>query len=498
MDAKRERRIHWLVRVLVPLHLLQHGTKAFPMIDKGDIGVPVKMWSRWIVEFSRALHEFGSLPDPPGVPPEQQGAGTLAGERILRLALSRRPLREVEACCSDALRNLAELGHDLDDGSLRNYDRPWGIRHYFEIVEARLLELDEVRSIQGVATQRAQIEIKAIDDGAPRPELGILEAIPRGPQVTSDASLASKEVQRVQSEMPSPATHAGGQHPLHAEILHFMESMYWPFCREKINKWKFVGIAKPFRVTDFAGREIAFEGVRFDGAPRVVFWGGFVEPFLKDLIRRCVAHAVRLADNRGLERAGALGEARSVLSSMVTWAYHAMDQVELIQLNRGRETIRSRTLPPIQRTDSRPMVERMRAVIDEMIAGCPAVRPARLTASAEASVSNTGPTPSAEPRGPASASREKVAARSHGRRNLSDGQQNVLTALLDMGAVDRDMRKSASEVASRATGSYSKSTTRDRLAELRTLGLVGIVRGLKGGSFLTAAGRKRAERKRKT
>jgi DNA-binding IscR family transcriptional regulator len=69
-----------------------------------------------------------------------------------------------------------------------------------------------------------------------------------------------------------------------------------------------------------------------------------------------------------------------------------------------------------------------------------------------------------------------------------------LLALHELRAFDRDTRKSAPEIAFAATGSHSKSSTRDRLQELHDLDLVRTVRGVKGGSYLTPAGKHRAER----
>lgn len=181
--------------------------------------------------------------------------------------------------------------------------------------------------------------------------------------------------------LPSQAD--DGPHPLHAEIRHFMEEMYRPFCLEKINKWISVGIAKPFRVTDYFGREIVIQGVGFEGSPRRLFWGGFAEPFLKDFIRKTIEHAVRLADDRGIERAGALLEARRLLRSMVTWAFHSMRKVEINHLNRPRQTNASRNPPPIRWTDTAPLVARMNAFVDEIVNGWPP-GPTRTSSSAGA------------------------------------------------------------------------------------------------------------------
>ena len=173
------------------------------------------------------------------------------------------------------------------------------------------------------------------------------------------------------TDPPSTSPADSGRSPLFAELQIFVEQLYGPFRRDKIDSWKFVGIAKPFRMTDFYGKPISYEGILFDGSPRDVFWGGFAEPFLKDIFLKSIAHAAKLADERGIDREAAFSDIRGLMRMVVRGTYLGMRKVEINQLNRGRQTILSRKLPPIRWTDWEPMEARMYALVDELLAGWP-------------------------------------------------------------------------------------------------------------------------------
>ncbi len=173
--------------------------------------------------------------------------------------------------------------------------------------------------------------------------------------------------------MTNPAPDAApadqGPSPLHAELEHRVYQFYRPFLNDKVIRWMFAGTNCDARVTDFYGKDVYIGRVAFDGSIKDRFWGEFVEPFLQDFIVKFVAEAVRLAEERGVERAAALRDAQGLLRMIVRGTYRHMEKVEHNQLNRDRQTILTRKLPPIRWTDPQPMVDRMNRFLDAILAG---------------------------------------------------------------------------------------------------------------------------------
>ncbi len=51
--------------------------------------------------------------------------------------------------------------------------------------------------------------------------------------------------------------------------------------KQKVTPWSFLTAGPPFRIKSFDGKQIAYEGVGFEGSPRQVFWSRYIEPFLE-------------------------------------------------------------------------------------------------------------------------------------------------------------------------------------------------------------------------
>ena len=51
--------------------------------------------------------------------------------------------------------------------------------------------------------------------------------------------------------------------------------------RAQVEPWNFM--RQRLRVQAFGGKSISYEGVEFEGSPRLVFWSRYIEPFLEDL-----------------------------------------------------------------------------------------------------------------------------------------------------------------------------------------------------------------------
>ena len=84
----------------------------------------------------------------------------------------------------------------------------------------------------------------------------------------------------------------------------------------------------PFRVKMFDGKQIAYEGVGFEGSPRTVFWGRYIEPFLENLCVTEIAAAVTMAKERGVDGRLLLPEAQNLLSAGCRRVFASMADVD--------------------------------------------------------------------------------------------------------------------------------------------------------------------------
>lgn len=84
-----------------------------------------------------------------------------------------------------------------------------------------------------------------------------------------------------------------------------------------------------------------------------------------------------------------------------------------------------------------------------------------------------------------------------GEEPLSQRAKDVLVAMLQLGAIDSDSRKSTQEITVEAFGKcYDANSLKSVMAELKTRRLIDSKRGSGGGCWLTERGRARAEKLR--
>jgi hypothetical protein len=93
--------------------------------------------------------------------------------------------------------------------------------------------------------------------------------------------------------------------------------------------------AQGLRTTNFSGKPVGYQGVTFDGTPRVVFWGDFFEPFMYDAARQSLDWVIASCRERHLEPDNYLSEATGLLGVLITKAYEEMARTDQILRGRG-------------------------------------------------------------------------------------------------------------------------------------------------------------------
>lgn len=98
--------------------------------------------------------------------------------------------------------------------------------------------------------------------------------------------------------------------------------------KQQVTPWSFLTAGPPFRVKTFDGRQIAYEGVGFEGSPSTVFWSRYIEPFLEDLCISEITAAVSMAKERGVDARLLLPEVQVLLSAGFRKVYAHMADVD--------------------------------------------------------------------------------------------------------------------------------------------------------------------------
>jgi hypothetical protein len=98
--------------------------------------------------------------------------------------------------------------------------------------------------------------------------------------------------------------------------------------KQQVTPWFFLTAGPPFRIKYFDGKQIAYEGIAFDGSARDVFWSRYIEPFLEDLCISEITTAVSMAKERGVDGRLLLPELQVLLSSGCHKVYTHMADVD--------------------------------------------------------------------------------------------------------------------------------------------------------------------------
>lgn len=115
-----------------------------------------------------------------------------------------------------------------------------------------------------------------------------------------------------------------------------------------------------FRIKSFNGREIAYQGVAFEGSPRHVFWSRYIEPFLEHLYISEIEAAVSMCHERYVDAKLLLPEVQDLLTAGVKKVFENMAEVD--------QRLRGKGYPEkINRQSVANYIQRMEAFVTERI-----------------------------------------------------------------------------------------------------------------------------------
>jgi len=125
--------------------------------------------------------------------------------------------------------------------------------------------------------------------------------------------------------------------PFYVIFGQLVENEWENLKRKQLTPWNFIGAGGQFRISDFYGKIINFGGpIAYGGSVREVFWSGYVEPFLKDIVNRMIEESVRIADAKRQEIKPALDEMAGFLKLLTRQAYQYMADIDQRLRGAGR------------------------------------------------------------------------------------------------------------------------------------------------------------------
>lgn len=115
--------------------------------------------------------------------------------------------------------------------------------------------------------------------------------------------------------------------------------------RDQVTPWAFLAADPPFKVKQFSGREISYQGIGFEGSPRTIFWGRYIDPFLETLAIEEIEFAVSSAKERKVDATLLLPEVQSLLNAAVQKVFREMAEIDRRLLGKGfPETVPLRSI----------------------------------------------------------------------------------------------------------------------------------------------------------
>lgn len=103
----------------------------------------------------------------------------------------------------------------------------------------------------------------------------------------------------------------------------------------RLDAWRMFCARWQLSSTDFHGKPIMYEGIRFEGSPRHVFWAGLFEPFMEDAATKLLSWVLEHCKSHQLDPPIYLVEARGLLYGYIERTYLRMSEIDQILRGSG-------------------------------------------------------------------------------------------------------------------------------------------------------------------
>lgn len=132
-----------------------------------------------------------------------------------------------------------------------------------------------------------------------------------------------------------------------------IDDFYAKLDKEQLTPWCFFNTGKMPEVKRYYGGTIKYSGIEFSGTPVLVFWEGFIEPFLEHGIVRILEQVADDTSTKQLNPESCISQAAGLLDGVISKTYNRMAEID--QRLRGKGNPES-----VKRKDVSEQIEKMR------------------------------------------------------------------------------------------------------------------------------------------
>ncbi len=144
--------------------------------------------------------------------------------------------------------------------------------------------------------------------------------------------------------------------PLYEKTKQIVNDFYAKLDKEQLMPWNFFRSGVMPEVKKYYGGTIKYSGTEFSGSPVLVFWEGFIEPFLEHGISEILEQVANDALEKQLNPEPCISEAAGLLDGVINNTYNQMAEID--QKLRGKGNPKS-----VKRKDVTENIEKMRAYL---------------------------------------------------------------------------------------------------------------------------------------
>lgn len=120
-----------------------------------------------------------------------------------------------------------------------------------------------------------------------------------------------------------------GRTALYARTQKRIDDLYKNIENEKLNPWLFINAGVKIQITEYNGKIISYEGVTFEGSPRLIFWSDdFIPPFIEDAIIKVFDQTIDECRKNNLAPKPYIDEANSLLNGFIGKIYYRMAEID--------------------------------------------------------------------------------------------------------------------------------------------------------------------------
>lgn len=119
----------------------------------------------------------------------------------------------------------------------------------------------------------------------------------------------------------------GETSPLFSYLQKYVQNSYQNLAQNKVYPWYDLQLGKPFKGENYYGTKINYDGIKFEGSPKTIFWENYIEPFLENIVIDAIKEASTLCEKHKTRGKAPYEDLRRLLKIAVMNVYSNMNSI---------------------------------------------------------------------------------------------------------------------------------------------------------------------------